>query len=177
MSGEEWLASLYCGPGAYWRCTQQCEGTRYYTFDELTYPENWLSLVEKYIGEKPSAAVRQLHRRVEAARAEFHQKQQKSWGNRDVGARPPDTYERQESAAWAIFNNQKQDYLQDYRKAVNSGKPIRRRLTHKCKQCQEPGVRRGFRFCVPCAKSRKREANRRSKRRCSGGNGSEGVML
>ena len=163
MSGEEWLATLYCQTKAFWHCTRQLEGSRYYRFHEINYPENWLKVVEKYTGEKPSAAGRQLHRRVEAARTEFREKQVKARGNRNVGSRTPATYERQESFAWAIFSTQKQDFLQDYLKAIKSGKPSRRRLTHKCKGCGEPGVRLGFEFCGPCAKARKRESNRRSK--------------
>jgi hypothetical protein len=176
MSGEEWVARLYCQPKAFWRCARQLNGSRYYTFDEINRPESWLKAVEKYTEEMPSTALRQLHRRVEAARVEFRLKQDKAWGNRNVGTTTPAPYEKLESTAWAIFNKQKQDYLQEYLKAIESGKPIRRRLTHKCKQCGEPGVRLRFRFCVPCGKSRKRESNRRSKSRLSGGNGSEGDM-
>jgi hypothetical protein len=176
MSSEEWLARLYCQPKAFWHCTKQLEGSRYYTFDEINHPENWLRVVEKYTGENPSSAGRQLHRRVEAARTEFREKQVKAWGKRNVGSRTPATYEKLESLAWAIFSKQKQDHLQDYLKTIKSGKPSRRRLTHKCEQCGEPGVRIGFKFCAPCAKACKRESNRRCKLRHPGGNGSEGDM-
>ena len=152
MSSEEWLARLYCEPKAFWHCTKELEGSRYYTFEEINYPSNWLNVVEKYTGEKPSAAVRQLHRRVEAARSEFREKQVKAWGTRQVGSGTPERYETIESAAWARFNKQKQDYLADYLKAIANGSKTRRRLTHKCEQCGEPGVRNGFRFCVPWPK-------------------------
>jgi hypothetical protein len=71
MSGEEYLARKYCEPKAYWRCVHELVGGNYYSVDELNYPEYWLDAVAKYTQQKPSAAAKQLHRRVEAARAEF----------------------------------------------------------------------------------------------------------
>jgi hypothetical protein len=165
MSDEEWLARLYCKPKPFWHCTRQFDGSTYYTFDEINDPEEFLAVVEKYTGNKPSSALRQLHRRVESARAELRQKQDDACGKRKVGSQTPDRYLALEKAAWIKFNRQKQDYLPDYLKSVSGTKPVRRRLTHKCKQCGEPGVKKGFKFCALCAKERKRESNRRSKRR------------
>jgi len=51
MSGEDYLARKYCEPKAYWHCLHKLEpsGTgRYYTFDELKYPQYWLKAVAKY---------------------------------------------------------------------------------------------------------------------------------
>jgi hypothetical protein len=165
MSGEEWLARLYCQPKAFWRCTQQLDGSAYYTFKEINYPEYWLQLVEKYTQEKPSAAAGQLHRRVEAARAVFRAKQENAWGTGKVDR---NRFERLEASARETFNRQKQVYLKDYLKAVTSGVTKRRRLTHKCQQCGEGGVRIGCKFCEFCSKERKRESKRNSKAKRAG---------
>jgi len=88
-SAEEYLARKYCAPTAYWRCLHELEpsGTgRFYTFDELNYPQYWLKAVAKYTQQEPSAAARQLHRRVEAARVEFRAKQEKIYGERTLYA-------------------------------------------------------------------------------------------
>jgi hypothetical protein len=74
MSGEEYLARKYCEPKPYWHCLRELAGS-YYSFKELNYPEYWLDAVAKYIGAKPSAAARQLHRTVEAGRVEVKAKQ------------------------------------------------------------------------------------------------------
>ena len=80
MSGEEYLARKYCEPKPYWHCLHGLSGGNYYSFNELNYPEYWLDAVAKYIQGKPSTALKQLHRRVEAARAEFKAKQDRAWG-------------------------------------------------------------------------------------------------
>ena len=89
MSGEEYLARKYCAPTAYWHCLHELEPSgkdRYYTFDELNYPQYWLKAVGKYIQQEPSAAARQLHRRVEEARLDFRAKQEKIYGERTLYA-------------------------------------------------------------------------------------------
>src|SRR5438067_1291456 len=84
MNSEEYLARKYCEPKPYWRCVHELAGGNYYSFNDLNYPEYWLDALAKYIGETPSAAAKQLHRRVEAARAEFKAKQDRIYGNRKV---------------------------------------------------------------------------------------------
>ncbi len=146
-TSEEDLARMYCEPAPY---SHAFSGP----------PAKWINLIEN-----SSPAARQLHRRVESARTEFQQKQDDAWGKRNVGTQTPKRYLASEAAAWARFNRQKQDYLDDYLQSASGIKPVRRRLTHKCEQCGEPGVKKGFKFCVPCAKERVRESNRKSKLR------------
>jgi hypothetical protein len=89
MSGEEYLARKYCEPKAYWHCLHQLEPSGaggHYTFDELNDPKYWLKAVAQYTQQEPSAAARQLHRRVEAARAEFRAKREKIYGERTLYA-------------------------------------------------------------------------------------------
>ena len=86
MSGEEHLARKYCAPKAYWHCLHELSGEKDYTFDELNYPQYWLKAVAKYTQQEPSAAARQLHRRVETARAEFRVKREKIYGERTLYA-------------------------------------------------------------------------------------------
>jgi hypothetical protein len=162
MSGEEWLAHLYCEPKAFWHCTRQLDGSRYYIFDEINYPQNWLKVVAKCIEQEPSLAVRQLHRRVETARAEFKAKQVKAWG---TGRVDRERYERLEAAAWNTFNAQKRAYLRDYLKAIATGVVRRKRTSRKCKQCNTAKVVGRARYCDSCAKQRQRESLRGSRNR------------
>jgi hypothetical protein len=56
MSDEEYLARKYCEPKAYWHCLHELEPSgagRYYTFDELNYPQHWLKAVAKYTQQEP----------------------------------------------------------------------------------------------------------------------------
>jgi hypothetical protein len=170
MSGEEYLARKYCEPKAYWHCLHELEpsgGRRYYTFDELNYPQSWLKAVAKYTQQEPSAAARQLHRRVEAARAEFRAKQEKIYGERTLYAisrRREDIYAN-EDTAWNTFNAQKQAYLRDYLKAKATGVVKRRRAGRKCEQCQTVTVLGRAKYCKSCAKQRQRESLRASRER------------
>jgi len=84
VSGEEYLARQYCEPQPYWHCLQELTGGDYYSFNELSYPEHWLDVLGKYAHQRPSAAAKQLHRTVEAARAEFKVKKERIYGNRTV---------------------------------------------------------------------------------------------
>src|SRR5437870_1533504 len=67
MSGEEYLTQQYCEAKPYWRSVHELSGGNYYSFNDLNYPEYWLDALGKYTQQKPSAAAKQLHRRVEAA--------------------------------------------------------------------------------------------------------------
>src|SRR4029434_554725 len=138
MSGEEYLARKYCEPKAYWHCTRELDGSSYYTFDELNYPQYWLKAIAKYTQQEPSAAARQLHRRVEAARAEFRAKREKIYGERTLYAisRSREAIYAIEDAAWNTFNAQKQAYLRDYLKAIATGVVRRTRAGRKCAQCK-----------------------------------------
>jgi hypothetical protein len=109
MTGEEHLARKYCEPKAYWHCLHELEPSgarRYYSFDELNYPQYWLKAVAKYTQHEPSAAARQLHRRVEEARAEFRAKQEKIYGERTLYAisRTPGSYLRERRGSMGYFH-------------------------------------------------------------------------
>jgi hypothetical protein len=163
MSGEEYLARKYCEPKAYWHCLHQLEPSgagRHYTFDELNDPKYWLKAVAKYTQQEPSAAVRQLHRRVEAARAEFRVKREKIYGERTLYAicRSREGIYAKEDAAWNTFNAQKQAYLRDYLKAIATGVVRRKRTGRKCKQCNTAKVVGRARYCDSCAKQRQRDS-------------------
>jgi hypothetical protein len=162
MSCEEWLAHLYCEPKAFWHCTRQLDGSRYYIFAEINHQQNWLKVVAKYTEQEPSPAVKQLHRRVETARAEFKAKQEKAWG---TGRVDRDRYERLEDAAWNTFNAQKQAYLRDYLKAIATGIVKRKRTGRKCKHCHTAKVVGRARYCDACAKQRQRDTLRASRNR------------
>lgn len=161
MTGEEYMARLYCEPKPFWHCTRQLDGSRYYTFEEKNFPQHWLRIVEKYTGQELSAAAKQLHRRVEAARAEFRAKQDKAWGKREVGSHTPARYERLESSAWNTFNAQKRNYLKDYLRAIKSG-IIPRPRGKKCIECKAAFVSGRKKYCPVCAKIRTRESNRKA---------------
>jgi hypothetical protein len=174
MSGSEYLARKYCEPKPYWHCLHGLDGGQYYTYNEVNFPEYWLDAVAKYIGETPSAAAKQLHRRVEAARAEFKAKQDRIYGNRNVLQRDglEDIY-RREDKAWDAFNAHKQDCLRAYLKAIATGKidTRRARRRHRCEGqgCRELLSGRA-RFCDICKRARNREAARiyrRRKQSCS----------
>jgi hypothetical protein len=170
MSGEEWLVRLYCEPKAYWHCLHQLEPSglrRYYDFDELNYPQYWLKAVAKYTQQEPSAAARQLHRRVEAARAEFRAKREKIYGERTLYAifRSREAIYAKEDAAWNTFNAQKQAFLRDYLKAIATGVVRRKRAGRKCKQCNTAKVVGRARYCDSCAKQRQRDSLRQSRNR------------
>jgi hypothetical protein len=170
MSAEEHLARKYCEPKAYWHCLHELEpsGTRrYYTFEELNYPQYWLKAVAKYTQQEPSAAARQLHRRVEAARAEFRAKQEKIYGERTLYAisRSREAIYAKGDAAWNTFSAQKQAYLRDYLKAIATGLVKRKSTGRKCKQCNTAKVLGRARFCDLCAKQRQRESLRASRNR------------
>ena len=169
-SAEEYLARKYCAPTAYWHCVHELEpsGTgRYYTFDELNYPQYWLKAVAKYTQQEPSAAARQLHRRVEAARVEFRAKQENIYGERTLYAisRSREAIYAKEDAAWDTFKAQKQAYLRDYLKAIVTGVVKRKRAGRKCKQCNTAKVLGRARYCDLCAKQRQRESLRASRSR------------
>ena len=169
-SGEEYLARKYCEPTAYWHWLHELEPSgigRYYTFDELNYQQYWLKAVAKYAQQEPSAAARQLHRRVEAARAEFRTKQEKIYGERTLYAisRSREAIYAKEDAAWDTFNAQKQAYLRDYLKAIVTGVVKRKSTGRKCKQCNTAKVLGRARYCDLCAKQRQRESLRASRNR------------
>ena len=170
ISGEEYLARKYCEPKAYRHCLHELEpsGTgRYYTFDELNYPQYWLKAVAKYTQQEPSAAARQLHRCVEAARAEFRAKREKIYGERTLYAiaRNREAIYAKDDAAWNTFNAQKQAYLKGYLKAIATGVVRRKRTGRKCKQCNTAKVVGRARYCDSCAKQRQRESLRTSRNR------------
>ena len=170
MSGEEYLARKYCAPKAYWHCLHELEpsGTgRYYTFDELNDPKYWLKAVAKYTQHEPSAAAKQLHRRVEEGRAEFRAKQEKIYGERTLYAisRSREGIYATEDTAWNTFNAQKQAYLRDYLKAKATGVVRRRRAGRKCAQCKTQRVLGRAKYCDLCAKQRQRDSQRVSRER------------
>ena len=167
MSGEEWLARLYCEPKAFWHCTWQMDGSRYYAFTETNYPQNWLKVVAKYTEQEPSAAARQLHRCVEAARAEFRAKREKIYGERTLYAisRSRQAVYAKEDAAWNTFNAQKQAFLRDYLKAIATGVVRRKPTGRKCRQCNTAKVIGRARYCDSCAKQRQRDSLRTSRNR------------
>jgi hypothetical protein len=169
MSGEEYLARRYCEPTSYWHCLHGLSGGNYYTYNEINFPEYWLDAVAKYIGHKPSPAAKQLHRRVEAARAEFKAKQERIYGNRKVSQTESleDIY-RKEAKAWDAFNAQKQAYLRDYLRAIETGTIETQRATRR-HRCQGEGCRELLSgratFCDICKRARNREAARAYRRR------------
>ena len=170
MSGEEWLARLYCEPKAYWHCLHELEPSgarRYYSSDKLNYPQHWLKTVAKYTQQEPSAAARQLYRRVEAARAEFRAKREKIYGERSLYqiSRRKECIETNELSAWNTFNVQKQARLKEYLRAINTGVVTRKRTGRKCGQCYAAKVIGRAKYCDSCAKQRHREAKRASKQK------------
>jgi len=170
MSGEEYLARKYCAPKAYWHCLHELEPSgarRYYTFEELNYPQYWLKAVAKYTQQEPSAAASQLHRRVEAARAECSGKQEKMYGEKTLYAisRSREAIHAKEDAAWNTFSAQKQAYLRDYLKAIATGLVKRKSTGRKCKQCNTAKVLGRAQYCDLCAKQRQRESLRASRNR------------
>jgi hypothetical protein len=170
LSDEEYLAQKYCAPTPYWHCLHELEpsgGRRYYTFDELNYPQYWLKAVAKYTQHEPSAAARQLHRRVEAARAEFRAKQGKIYGARTLYAisRSREDIYAAEDTAWNTFNAQKQAHLKDYLKANATGVVRRSPPGRKCEQCAAVMVLGRAKYCKSCAKQRQRGSLRASRER------------
>ena len=170
LSGEEWLARLYCDPKTYWHCLHQLEpsgGRRYYSLDELNYPQYWLKAVAKYTQQEPAAAARQLHRRVESVRAEFRAKREKIYGERTLYAisRNREAIYAKEDGAWNTFNAQKQAFFRDYLKAIATGVVRRKRTGRKCKQCNAAKVIGRSRYCDSCAKQRQRASLRTSRNR------------
>jgi hypothetical protein len=161
LSGEEYLARKYCEPKPYWRCLHELSGGNYYTYNEINFPEYWLDALAKYTQQKPSTAAKQLHRRVEAARAEFKRKQDRAWG---AGGVDRAVFDKKELSAWNTFNAQKQAYLKDYLRAIETGVVIRRRTGRKCKQCNAATVMGRAKYCEVCAKHRHREAVRVNKK-------------
>jgi hypothetical protein len=164
VSGEEYLARRYCEPKPYWLCVHELSGGNYYSFNELNYPEYWLDAVAKYMHRQPSAAVKQFHRRVETARAEFKAKQDRIYGNRKVSQTEglEDIY-RREDKAWDAFNAYKKECLRAYLKALETGKieTQRARRRHRCQGegCSELLSGRA-RLCGLCKRARHREAAR-----------------
>jgi hypothetical protein len=170
LSGEEYLARKYCEPKAYWHCLHELEpsgGRRYYTIDELNDPRYWLKAVAKYTQQEPSAAAKQLHRSVEAARAEFTAKQEKIYGQRTLYAisRSREDIYAKEDTAWNTFNTQKQAHLREYLRAKATGEVIRRPTGRKCAQCMAAKVLGRAKYCKSCAKQRQRDSLRTSRER------------
>jgi len=170
LSDEEYLARKYCAPKPYWHCLHELEpsgGRRYYTFDDLNDPRHWLKAVAKYTQQEPSAAARQLHRRVEEARAEFRAKQERIYGERTLYAisRSREAIYDKEDAAWNTFSAQKQAYLKDYLKAIATGLVKRKSTGRKCKQCHTAKVLGRAWYCDLCAKQRQRDSQRTSRER------------
>jgi hypothetical protein len=169
MSGEEYLARRYCEPEPYWHCWHGLSGRNYYTYNEINFPEYWLDAIAKYIQAKPSAAAKQLHRRVEESRAEFKVRRDRIYGNRKVSETEgsEDIY-RREDKAWDVLNAQKQAYLKDYLKAIETGEIETQRATRR-HRCQEEGCRELLSgrasFCDSCKRARNREAARVYRRR------------
>jgi len=169
VSGEEYLTRKYCEPQPYWHCLHELSGGNYYGSKELNYPEYWLDAVGKYTQGKPSVAVRQLHRRLETARAEFKAKQDRIYGNRKVSETGGlENIYRREDKVWNVFNAQKQAYLKDYLKAIETG-TIERQRAKRRNRCQGEDCRELLsgraRFCEICKRARNREAARVSRRR------------
>ena len=169
MSGEEYLSRKYCEPKGYWYCVHELSGGSYYTFNELNFPEYWLDAVAKYIVKPPSAAAKQLHHRVELARAEFRAKQNRIYGSRKVSETEGlgDIYHRDDKA-WDSFNAQKQAYLKDYLGAIETGK-IEKQRAKRRHRCQGEGCSELLsgkaKFCDICKRARNREAARNYRRR------------
>jgi hypothetical protein len=168
MSGEEYLALKYCVPEAYWHCLNELSGGNYYTYNEINCPEYWLDAVAKHIQGKPSAAAKQLHRRVEAARADFKAKRDRICGNRKVSETEGlENIYRREDKAWDAFNAHKKDCLRAYLTAIETGKmeTHRARRRHRCEGegCRELLSGRA-RFCDICKRARNRDAARVYKR-------------
>jgi hypothetical protein len=130
-------------------------------FPVQNYPKHWLDAVKICTKREPSAAAKQLHRRVEAARAEFRTKQDRAWG---AGGVDRAIFEKKELTAWNTFNAQKQTYLNDYLRAIETGMVVRRRTGRKCKQCNVAKVIGRAKYCEVCAKQRHREAVRANKK-------------
>src|SRR4029453_13945331 len=162
MSGEKYLARKYCEPKTYWHCTHGLGGGSYYPFAAITYPQTWPKEVAKYTQQEPSGAAKQLHRRVEAARAEFKRKQEKAWG---AGGVDRAIFDKKELAAWNTFNAQKQAYLRDYLKAIATGVVRRKRTGRQCKQCNTANVVGRAQYCDSSGKHRKRDSLRASRNR------------
>jgi hypothetical protein len=163
-TGEEYMARLYCEPKAFWHCTRQLETSGgYYTFNEINLPQYWLEMLAKYMQAQSSAAARQLHRRVESARAEFKKKQDEA--SRD-GRIPKDrdAYERIEPKAWDKFNAEKQAYLKEYLEAVETGNVRRMPRRRKCRECKAAFVIGRAKYCQICTKQRNRESAWRYRR-------------
>jgi hypothetical protein len=171
MIEEAYLARKYCEPNAYWHCLQEigepsnsllCLNELQETgFKVQNFPEYWLDAVRICSKQEPSPAAKQLHRRVEAARAEFRAKQEKAWG---AGGVDRAIYEEKERAAWNRFNGQKQAYRKEYLRATETGVVVRRRTGRKCKQCNAEKVMGRAKYCEVCAKQRHREAVRANKK-------------
>jgi len=162
MSGEEYLARKYCEPRAYWHCVDELSGGNYYTYNEINSPKHWLDALANYTQQTPSAAAKQLHRRVEEARAEFNAKQDRAWG---AGGVDRAIFGKKELAAWNTFNAQKQDYVRDYLRAIETGVVVRRRTARKCVRCNAAKVMGRAKYCEICAKQRHREAVRANKKK------------
>jgi len=186
MIEEDYLATKYCEPKAYWHCLLEFGeliGTSYPLSDDTppvlhelrdsrfkvqNYPERWLDAVRICTGREPSALARQLYRSVEEARAEFRAKQDRIWGQ---GLPDPNTRHekyRREGAAWNTFSAQKQAYLKEYRRAVKTGVVGRRRISRRCRQCNAEKVIGRASFCRICSTQRHRQAARESKKRKTG---------
>src|SRR4029453_203923 len=171
MIEEQYLARKYCEPKAYWHCMQELgePSTSFLVLNELegagsavqNDPEYWLDAVGICTKQEPSPAAKQLHRRVEAARAEFKRKQDKAWG---AGGVDRATFDTKELSAWNTFNAQKQVHLKDYLRAMETGVVVRRRCDRKCKQCNAGTVMGRTKYCEVCAKQRHREAVRANKK-------------
>jgi hypothetical protein len=174
MIEEEYLVRKYCEPKAYWHCLQELgePSMSFLVLNELesagfavqNYPEYWLDAVRICTKRVPSPAAKQLHRRVEAARAEFRAKQDRIYGNRKVSETEglEDIY-RREDKAWDAFNAHKKDCLRAYLKAVETGK-IETQRARRRHRCQGEGCRELLsgkaRFCDICKRARNREAAR-----------------
>jgi hypothetical protein len=174
MIDEEYLARKYCEPKAYWYCLQElgAPSMSFLVLNELegagfavqNYPEYWLEAVKICTNREPSPAAKQLHREVEAARAEFRAKQDRIYGKRKVSETEglEDIY-RSEDKAWDALNAQKKDCLSVYLKAIETGKIERQRARrrHRCEgeDCSELLSGRA-RFCASCKRARNREAAR-----------------
>jgi hypothetical protein len=174
MIEEEYLARKYCEPKAYWHCLQELgeASTSLRVLNELegagfpvqNHPKRWLDAVRICTKREPSPAAKQLHRRVEAARAEFKAKQDRIYGNRNVSETESleDIY-RKENKACDAFDTQKKACLTVYLKAIETGKIQRQRARrrHRCQgeDCTELLSGRA-RFCANCQRVRNREAAR-----------------
>jgi hypothetical protein len=179
MIEEEYLARKYCEPKAYWHCLEELgelstsllllnelEGAR---FAVQNYPERWLDAVKICTKRAPSPAAKQLHRKVEAARAEFKAKRDRIYGKRKVSETEglEDIY-RREDKAWNSFNVCKKDCLRAYLRPIETGKveTQRAKRRHRCQgeDCRELLSGR-VKFCDICKRARNREAARVYRRR------------